>query len=500
MDVLLPTELLIEIFTFCAHTSALTPVLLAQVSRRWRDIAHTSPRIYQSVVLDDRLTSLLYSNHVAHIFLHRSQSLPFDVHVHIQSRDALLPILSPFLSHLPRWRSCHVSGAKNESIFLPDLWNRTRDGPDHPRLEPKVEQLDITLLDESDFDLADDPLLDPLVEGEDTLADVQSFRQVATFRPFVTSLTANLLNMEVFLSKLPSPIPCTPLRFVTMVITESALSVSLHPADLLHFLNLCPELEYLSFTGLMAEPDIRREDLDRPPPVVRLLHLRSLVLHSIICTRIVLSHLYVPALRELYLEHLNVDWKFPPEPEYNFEYELEDGDSDDEFPDFSQSPYSDHATGMALRSLIRRCDPPLRVLEMDYADMRTKDFRWLFERMDELEEFRIVASDMADRVVRLLAPVANADDGSGSGSGNGNGNGNGNGARRVLLPHMRNLELIDCHRLSGEAIVDAVKKRVLLTDDRSPRLEDVAIIGCANFSAEHGDELEELLGERLRLL
>ena len=31
------------------------------------------------------------------------------------------------------------------------------------------------------------------------------------------------------------------------------------------------------------------------------------------------------------------------------------------------------------------------------------------------------------------------------------------------------------------------------------RLEDVAIVGCQGFGLEHGEDLGELLGERLRL-
>ena len=79
------------------------------------------------------------------------------------------------------------------------------------------------------------------------------------------------------------------------------------------------------------------------------------------------------------------------------------GDSDDEANDFSRSPWTDHATGMGLRNLFRHGIPPLRELIMDYADLRTKDFKWLFERMPELELFYIVASDLSDNVVGALS-------------------------------------------------------------------------------------------------
>ncbi|KAF8272260.1 hypothetical protein EI94DRAFT_386046 [Lactarius quietus] len=140
---------------------------------------------------------------------------------------------------------------------------------------------------------------------------------------------------------------------------------------------------------------------------------------------------------------------------------------------------------MGLRSLLGRSSPPLRVLEMDYADMRTKDFAWLFSRAESLTEFRIVASDMADRVIHMLAPDSDG---------------------TVLLPKLRSLELINCQRLNGRAIVEAIRERVRMTDgpivegrtiDIFP-LEDVAVLGCTNFTTDDGLELAEFLGGRLR--
>jgi hypothetical protein len=121
---------------------------------------------------------------------------------------------------------------------------------------------------------------------------------------------------------------------------------------------------------------------------------------------------------------------------------------------------------------------------MDYADMRTKDFAWVFSCAQSLTDFRIVASDMADRVVRMLAPDANG---------------------TMLLPRLRSLELTNCQRLSGKAIVEAVRERAHATDgyitegaaDVFP-LEDVAVVRCANFTTDDGLELAEVLGERLR--
>ncbi|EED81811.1 predicted protein [Postia placenta Mad-698-R] len=122
--------------------------------------------------------------------------------------------------------------------------------------------------------------------------------------------------------------------------------------------------------------------------------------------RTFLAHIDAPRLIELYLEHTNVDFPIQYDP---YAGSTEDGDSDDEANDFSQSPWSDHATGMGLRALMQRSKPQLEVLEMTYADMRTKDFLWCFEQLNALREFRIVASDMSDTVIQALAPVVSPD-------------------------------------------------------------------------------------------
>lgn len=518
----LPTELLVDIFTWCTHSAALTAITVGRVCQRWKAITDHSPCLFQFIVLNDRSLSFNLANRIANFYLRRSCGLPFDVDINIVSRDSLLPLLSPFLNHLDRWRSCTIGGAKEEAVRFGGFWDRGNG-------EPKLEELDIDILDPTEMDA----MTENTQAQEATMGDTIPPGSPGTFKPYTISLTSNLLFMTVVLSKLPSPISLSPLRFVTLSITESPLSSSVRPDDLLRFLTVCPELEFFSFTGSMMEPTITSEDVRHPPPIVSLPRLRSLVLHRTLATRILLSYLHTPALRELYLEHLNVDFEFPvlnpylPLPprdpidtlsvshhspsveshtstsglpssptlagnfhtssrslSFGFECALEDGDSDDEFSDFSLSPYSDHATGMGLRSLLSRSSPPLHVLEMDYADMRTKDFAWVFSCAQSLTDFRIVASDMADRVVRMLAPDANG---------------------TILLPRLRSLELTNCQRLSGKAIVEAVRERAHATDgyitegaaDMFP-LEDVAVVRCANFTTDDGLELAEVLGERLR--
>ncbi|THH20546.1 hypothetical protein EW146_g827 [Bondarzewia mesenterica] len=512
----LPVELLIEIFVYCAHAAAITPIILGQICRRWREIINLSPRIFQHIVLDDLLMTSKVSNGIARTFLVRSKNLDFDVDIAISSRDTV----------------------RNMRVFF-DFW-------DVDAGKPKLEQLDINV----DFEDIDDDFDQSQSDGEESSSSTQVMSGI--FKPYTTSLKSNLLFMDITVSRLPLAIP-TPLRFVSLFIQDSpsnpfSLTMNIHPIDLLQLLTACPELEFLSFTGTMVEADVRAEDLDKPPPVPYLPRLRSLVLHSTLSTRIILSYIDSPNLKELYLEHLNVDFSglpsnlqrrclhpspspsptdsprlvpsspddFPSQfipaitlhseaDEDEYEDGREDGDSDDECDDFSQSPHSDHATGMGLRSLFRRCDPALRVLEMDYADMRTKDFRWFFERASALEEFRIVASDMADRVVRMLSPwLVPWCDGM-RGGWPAEWSQDTDGHRQfvcvAMLPRLKSLELFNCQRLSGDAIVEALRSRVLETDEAVRRgvlsvssLDDVAIVGCTNFRDQSRNRTWEYIG------
>jgi hypothetical protein len=109
----------------------------------------------------------------------------------------------------------------------------------------------------------------------------------------------------------------------------------------------------------------------------------------------------------------------------------------------------------------------------------------VFSHAQSLTDFRIVASDMADRVVRMLAPDANG---------------------TMLLPRLRSLELVNCLRLSGTAVVEAISARARATDNHIADgrtvdvfpLKDVAVVHCANFTVEDGLDLAVVLGERLR--
>jgi hypothetical protein len=218
---------------------------------------------------------------------------------------------------------------------------------------------------------------------------------------------------------------------------------------------------------------------DRPlspiPTTVHLPHLERLSIACITVARCVLAAIVTPALTHLELRHLNTEALL----DSSFD---EDGDSDDEWQHFSQSPFSDQATGMSIRSLLAS-SPPIRYLDMNYADMRTKDFIYCFERLPELEHFSIVGSDMSDTVINLLMPVYTLE-----------------GGIRVRLPKLTTLELSICAQLSGEAIVRSISARTRFTD-ASPHhasFIEVRIANCVGYNVSHAQELHQILGSRLR--
>ncbi|KAF9221498.1 hypothetical protein BS17DRAFT_784841 [Gyrodon lividus] len=448
----LPPELLIEIFVISTRSSGQwTPLVLSRVCKLWREICIASPRVWQLIVVDKSWRPISSIRTQAELWIARSAPLPFGVDVELADFERLLPIMSYFLPQISRWMDCKISfDGRTTHTSLSDL---TLSAP-----RRVLHHLDMRLRAPFDED------------GDD---DDDIFFSCGTN-------TLRHVSMRVTASSLPSADFINPLLFTSLDITESS---SLHPLrspELLRFLARCPNLEHFYLHGVSYEEGV----LSTSPPVIALPRLHTLLLDLVCIQRSVLSHLYLPSLRELRLRHLNTDFSLDG---YHTE---EEGDSDDEAHDFSQSPSSDHHTGMGLRKFILRSCPPLEILDMDLSDMRTKDFRWVFDRLTNLKQFSIVGSDMSDEVVRLFKPEpikTNIGDGKGS--------------LRVRLPQLTTLKLFGCQELSGEELVDALCARVRYTDVATPNetLTNVSISGCSKFTANHGLELSRHLHNRLRV-
>ncbi|KAG7443053.1 uncharacterized protein BT62DRAFT_982220 [Guyanagaster necrorhizus] len=437
----LPPELLIEVFTLCAVADALSPLALGSVCRFWKEVVDFSPRIWQVITLDDRVGSVAFAQRQASLWLARSAPLPFDVNLHASSPDVLFPLLSPCLPEIRRWHCFTLSGHRQESVSLTDLDIKSMD-----RLYIVIRS------DDGDFEVTELPR--------------------TTFLEHSPMWPGDAV-MNVWMTGLPPSRSLLPLHFTTITIVDTSFQIHLTASAILNFLGACPELRTLDFEAYIYSDE--RDSL--PSPTVSLPHLSSLSLKSTSLTRAILSAINAPNLSELYLSYLNVDFNILIEG-------YDNGDSEDEANDFSRSPSSDHATGMGLRKLISRCNPPIRILEMDYSDMRTKDFLYVFDRLTTLEDFVIVASDMSDTVIRHLRPFW----------------ANNHTEMQVRLPLLQRLVLLHCHRLTGDILVDVINSRVQYTDSLSSPaiLSEVTVSECEGFTDRHAQLLRKELGNRFK--
>uniref|UniRef100_A0A8H7XP19 F-box domain-containing protein n=1 Tax=Psilocybe cubensis TaxID=181762 RepID=A0A8H7XP19_PSICU len=437
----LPAELLLEIFGHCVANHPISPLTLRKVSWLWQKLIDTSPYLWRTVSLSDADPDCNVSEPQALLWRRKCQPQKFDVELNLQDTDHILPLLSPLLSSIDRWRTFRLRGKREEEIRVDDL-NITSDCLTH---------LHVFLHDSEQDEFDED---EPRISISPTSPD-----QSISF------------SLSVWVSRIPTTGINPPLRFVHVSIAEDGqIGPHTQPKFILEFLTSCPELESFYLSGWPHD-----DAVIRPLPIVNLPNLVSLHLKSTCFARALLSSLNTPRLQNLLLSHLNVDFQLPTESP-------EEGDSEDEARDFSQSPWSDQATGMGLRKLIQRCHPPIRILEMDFCDMRTKDFRYVFDRLHLLQDFHIVASDMSDKVIAMLRPVKEE-----------------NGVR-VRLPRLQKLRLINCQQLSGKAITEAIAARVKWTDTVYPdyTLSEVIISGCEGVSPLDREALSTELGPRLR--
>ncbi|THH26999.1 hypothetical protein EUX98_g7182 [Antrodiella citrinella] len=513
----LPVELLIDIFVTCARDvdgNPLVPLVLSHVCRSWLDILFACPRAWQFLSLTDA-RSRSSTNYQSLVWFKYSKALPLDVRIEVSNVDLLLPLLIPLLPHIHRWRRWHITGKVTEDV---DFTSFSIDGS-----RAILDDVQITIRGTSE--------LEDLHANEGPNHIFSSFQSYVHPEVHKVALRLNVLT-------LPPIVSMGSMLLRNLTISESTLEVVSDPIRMLEFLEFCPCLENFHYYGFPQEPPSYPDPPARPS-IVTLPRLRVLVVRSTCAVRIILSHITAPMLSELYLEHTNMEF----EPDIaTYPYDPEEGDSDDENQDFSQSPWSDHATGMGLRSLIRRSNPPLELLAMDYADMRTKDFEWCFDRMNTLQEFRIVASDMSDKVVSMFAPASDrpllgtsssstaypeeyyGSDTDSSGSYPSptyddepvpafQFTAEPSPPLRVRLPRLTTLELWNCQRLSGDAIVHALSARTRYTDEQAVaeggrekakqqgllKMEEVAVIGCLDFYPRHAVDLGITLGNRLRI-
>jgi hypothetical protein len=480
----LPSELLLDIFALCLSFDPTCSSIFLPVCRFWSDLALGAPHLWQTLHLERPTRSHKSLLGQAECFLRLSQDLPFDVELDLLDEDGLddvIPLLQPCFNarDVGRWKRCAVTwlGETTEMEFSTPLQNCsileifTRDPLDLSGLEPDPDQPEQTALE---------------AQKSQILDYMPFFRQFP--RPHELSLCASVFSLPIRISH-----PYTHLSFTRLIIVEDSSISKCHPRDLLSFLSHCPTLESFRWQAWPFE----FSTMDRLPPMLTLPHLSTLEIISTLSLRHFLSCLDTPALDTLLLQNLNVHHPLPDLVDY-----AEDGDSDDEAGDFSQSPSSDHATGMALRGLLARSNPPIKTLEMDYVDLRTKDFVYCFERLKSLTHFRIVGSDMSNTVISLLRPRYTDGDGDMTMD---NDTGIGTPSPAVpptppCLPNLRHLDLTGALRLSGDAIVSALRGRELFALSQPSMaissLERVKVSRCPGMFPEHEQALTSIFESR----
>ncbi|TFK99491.1 hypothetical protein BDV98DRAFT_571052, partial [Pterulicium gracile] len=454
---MLPTELFISIFALCAQNDSLSPYTLSRVCRSWREIVHNCPQLWQDICITDN--SEPSWRRLAHLWLERAKPLQLSLEMDIDANSEILPLLIPFLSCLSRVAKIKP-GVDHDWVEVDShRWLERSDGA------PVQVFLDFMLL-------------------QPDLEDIEPLR----FNP--TECEGYISIRAYQLPHLGPDRRTDTLRFLRL--TEyTDFMTDLAPHEILSFVSSFPQLDYFRFDG-WCHPYEPCAPLSEP---VVLKQLKLLTLHETCMARPLLSELYTPVLSSLALSTLNIGFALD-------EYESSlVGDSDDESNDPSQSPWSDHATGMGLRLWIQRtirttgyC-PILERLAMDMSDLRTKDFLFVFDHLELLGEFLITGSDMSDTVVGFLGPFSLEDPTDPEKM-----------VTRLRLPRLRTAWFGECNRFSGEVVVKTFTERLHFTDTASQEnidghspfgtLQYLGIGGCQLFYPRHEDALREVLGER----
>jgi hypothetical protein len=477
---LIPPELLAQIFEhYTSERGAFSPVLLSQVSSLWRQTAITTPSLWHSI-------SIRFPIHTPHItsarvrtWLARSGAFPLHISLLFTewSDDVVsMSIFNNLRTHVHHWGRFSLTAPSVIiacRIFLVFFTEVNK--------HAMLSRLDVRAGPSFPFDLDDEEEMIPLEEVEDERGGITNVfaKLMAAYAPCFTefNLAAPALPYASWRSKGRLEFPhLRKLRFFE----RPGRAVEISASSILHLLAKCPALEEFVFRG---------SDIFEPQGIItniiNLPHLRVLHLAQTCHQRVILSHLVTPALEVLKLSWLNrpealIDEAYIPHPSEANEAPVEP----------SQSPYTDILTGAGMRLLIGRGAPPIRVLDMDFADARSpKDFLWIFERLPTLESFRIVGSDMSDKVLIALSCK---------------------GERRGwLCPRLTSLDFLRCDLITGYGVVRLAKSRNPCQDDmdweaakdvaadqpRPARLKRFVVEACARIECEDVAVVQHIVGD-----
>ena len=495
----LPVELLLLIFKVLAEEHPDSLCSLLRVNKQWHSILSSEHVAWQNLVMNDaEFGDGSTLRGMAKMWFRRADPLPVDVNLQTRRRDSMIPIMSYLLPNVHRWGNVTFFERRMHFRFA----QRATPSHDSPSPQESLESVLVTI----------QPRKSVSSDLEVPLSHVGS-PSVASFEPKPYK-TVNFQDNSSYLKELfvlgvrslPQPEMVAPFMTVTsLTLVNHSTEIDFPTHQAIPFLSAFPALENLRFSNhnelaMVLDPEYRADCHQVMPALLPRLHYLAVM--GICSSRCILTHLALPKMTVLHLIHINSS------TEYDHPRMSDPGDSDDEANDFSRSPWTDHATGMGLRNLFRHGIPPLRELIMDYADLRTKDFKWLFERMPELELFYIVASDLSDNVVGALSVSEDAPESEECAHEESSANVTGlwntdnlahymqrrRHSRQILLPRLTRLKLTKCQKTSGDAVVQMVRSRVrAASEGRIAMLTELSLVECSQVTETHHLQLQALV-------
>ncbi|KAL1748013.1 hypothetical protein HDZ31DRAFT_30638 [Schizophyllum fasciatum] len=440
----LPTELVIEILEFCVLNDPSSPPVLAGVSAAFHTIVNNTPSLWRRIELRDDILSIPSLQRKARIWMEKSFPLPFEVDLDIeQTSDNIFPLLLPVIPQLQRCDHCSIKGKRKEDHVFSGANSAV----------PRVGKVVIAMRGGAEGEEDDADILSGIDQP------VRTFYQSQFSDTDYISMYVRLTSLSRILPHLTPPDALAGIEALTIGTAWHAPGC-IAPALVLDLLRCFARLRSFTYLGRIDPAAIQAPAPAAPP--VRLARLSYLRLSNICSTRLLVARLAAPALEDCVLESLNIDTSHTDGGEFFAADYLAHADAEGEgeegahiADDPSQSPWSDWSTGRGIRALWANAPfGALRILEMDYADMRSRDFRFVFERLTRLETFKLVASDMSDRVFRWLGPQLGQEGEDDPGL-------SATPEHGVFLPSLRNLNLIKCNRLSADVIVDVLTRRMI---------------------------------------
>lgn len=433
----LPPELLAEIFEHCVSEETFSAVRLSHVSTLWRRTAITTPSLWHSVSVKIPSSTPHITSAKVRTWLARSGGIPLQISLNVtkwNDDDSSLPLFHHLRSHSHHWG--RLSLITSSHTVARHIFQFFTSFPHHDLLSRLDLSIGSSLLDTHD------------PEDERGSITVVVAGLMGTYAPRLTefNLATSALPYEWNLkTHVGFPHLCT-LR----IFEQNEFEIGdISPSTILQLLDKCPALEHFDFTGSNGIDPGGVSDVMVSLPRLRELHLAQTV-HQ----RAILAQLVTPALQILRLSWLNrrdplIDDSYVPDP----------SEDSEEPPEWSQSPFTDLLTGAGIRSLISRSAPPIRVLDLDFADARSpKDFVWVFNHLPTLESFRITGSDMSDKVLQALASETD---------------------RGVwLCPRLMSLEFSRCDVITGRGVV-------ALAMGRNPCKDHVGGLSTEDISADY---------------